>query len=44
MAEGKKVDDYKAHAETYKGFSSLMLWGTVGSFAVGALVVFLIAQ
>ena len=37
-------DDYKAHAETFTGFTALMTWGTIGSFAIGAFVVFLIAQ
>ena len=37
-------NDFKAHAETFKGFTSLMTWGTIGSALVGALVVFLIAQ
>jgi len=40
----KPVDDYKAHAETFSGFTALMTWGTVGSFLIGALVVFLIAK
>ncbi|MEZ0243899.1 MAG: aa3-type cytochrome c oxidase subunit IV [Sphingomonas sp.] len=37
-------NDYKAHAETFSGFTALMTWGTIGSFAIGAFVVFLIAQ
>lgn len=37
-------DDFKAHAETFKGFTALMTWGTIGSALIGGLVVFLIAQ
>ena len=46
MADTGKTpgDDYKAHAETFKGFSTLMLWGTVGSALIGGFVVFLISQ
>lgn len=36
--------DLKAHEETFKGFTALMTWGTVGSFLIGGFVVFLIAQ
>ena len=36
--------DMKAHAETYAGFTSLLKWGTVVSFAVTVIVVFLIAN
>ena len=36
--------DFKAHAETFSGFTKLMTWGTIGSALVGALVVFLIAK
>ena len=36
--------DMEAHAETYEGFISLLKWGTVVSFAVTVIVVFLIAN
>ena len=36
--------ELKAHEETFSGFAALMKWGTIGSFAIGALVVFLIAK
>ena len=36
--------DLKAHEKTFEGFTALMTWGTIGSFAIGAFVVFLIAQ
>ena len=36
--------DLKAHQETFAGFTALMTWGTIGSFLIGGLVVFLIAQ
>ena len=36
--------DLKAHEETFAGFTALMTWGTIASFAIGAFVVFLIAQ
>ena len=36
--------ELKAHQETFAGFTAMMTWGTVASFAVGALVIFLIAK
>lgn len=33
----------EAHQQTWAGFKSMMVWGTVLSALVGALVVFLIA-
>lgn len=45
MAEaGDSSTEVQAHAESYKGFTKLMLWGTVVSFAIGAFVVFMIAS
>lgn len=35
--------DMKAATQTYEGFIGFMKWGTIISFAVGALVVLLIA-
>lgn len=43
-ASDKPVDDFKAHSETFTGFTKLMTWGTIGSALIGAFVVFLIAQ
>lgn len=33
----------QAHQQTWAGFKTMMVWGTVASFLIGALVVFLIA-
>ena len=41
MSAGK---DTKAHEETYHFFTGLMKWGTILSFVVGMLVVFIIAS
>jgi hypothetical protein len=36
--------DLKAHQDTFKGFTAMMTWGTLGCFLIGGFVVFLIAQ
>ncbi|PZU57808.1 MAG: hypothetical protein DI547_12140 [Sphingobium sp.] len=36
--------DMKSANETYSGFVAFVKWGTVASFALGALVVLLIAS
>lgn len=41
---GDHSAEIKDHAETYSGFTKLMLWGTVFSFALGAFVVLMIAK
>jgi hypothetical protein len=41
---GENSTDIQAHAETYGGFTKLMLWGTIASAAVGAFVVLMIAS
>ena len=41
---GDNSTEVQAHAESYKGFTRLMLWGTIASFAIGAFVVFMIAS
>ncbi len=45
MAESGETQgaDFQAHAQTWEGFKAMMVWGTVGAFLIGALVVFLIA-
>jgi len=35
--------DNKAHEQTYSGFTALLKWGTILSFIVAMIVVFLIA-
>ena len=45
MAEtGDTGADFSAHEQTWTGFKTMMLWGTIGCALVGALVVFLIAS
>lgn len=41
MASGNDMDSAN---ETYGGFTSLIKWGTIGSFVVAAIVVILIAS
>ena len=41
---GENSTEVQAHAETYSGFTRLMLWGTIVSAALGAFVVFVIAN
>ncbi|MDV3457808.1 aa3-type cytochrome c oxidase subunit IV [Sphingomonas sp. HF-S4] len=41
---GENSTEVQAHAETYSGFTKLMLWGTIASAALGAFVVFMIAN
>jgi len=41
---GENSTEVQVHAETYSGFTRLMLWGTIASFAVGAFVVLMIAS
>ena len=41
---GENGGEVQVHAETYGGFTKLMLWGTIAAFAVGAFVVFMIAK
>lgn len=36
--------DMQAHTKTYEGFTSLLKWGTVATFAVTAIVILLIAN
>ncbi|MES2442731.1 MAG: aa3-type cytochrome c oxidase subunit IV [Pseudomonadota bacterium] len=36
--------EIEQHEQTWDGFKTMMVWGTVGCALVGALVVFLIAQ
>lgn len=36
--------DMKAHRETYESVMSLLKWGTVGTFIIGAIVVVLIGS
>jgi hypothetical protein len=36
--------DLKAHEKTYSGFTVFLKWGTVASFIVALIVVFLIAN
>lgn len=36
--------DMKAHRETYEGVMSLLKWGSVATFIVGAIVVVLIGS
>lgn len=40
---GARPDDMKAHVSTYDGVINLLKWGTAGSLAVAALVIWLIA-
>jgi hypothetical protein len=35
--------DQKAHEQTYSGFTQLLKWGTIISFVLAAITVFLIA-
>ncbi|NML07898.1 aa3-type cytochrome c oxidase subunit IV [Sphingomonas sp. G-3-2-10] len=42
--DNNATHEIKQHAQTFAGFVSMMTWGTVACFAVGALVVFLIAK
>ena len=41
---GENTTEIKDHAETYSGFTKLMLWGTVVAFGLGAFVVLMIAS
>ena len=41
---GENSTEVQTHVETYGGFTRLMLWGTIASFAVGAFVVLMIAS
>lgn len=41
---GDNSTEVQAHAAAYSGFTRLMLWGTIVSFAIGAFVVFMIAS
>ncbi len=41
---GDNSTEVQAHAETYGGFTRLMLWGTIFSLALGAFVVLMIAS
>jgi hypothetical protein len=36
--------DINAHEQTYSGFTALLKWGTIASFIVGLIVVFIIAN
>lgn len=40
---GDNAAQLKAHEQTWSGFKTMMLWGTIGAAAVAALVVFLIS-
>jgi hypothetical protein len=35
--------EVQAHQATWAGFKTMMVWGTIVSFGIGAFVVFLIA-
>ena len=41
---GENSTEVQVHAETYSGFTKLMLWGTIASCGAGAVVVLLIAS
>ena len=36
--------DMKAHSETYESVMSLLKWGAIGTFIIGAIVVVLIGN
>lgn len=38
-----KNGEIKAHEQTYSGFTTLLKWGTILSFIVAMIVVFIIA-
>ncbi len=42
-ATGDSGQELARHADTYSVFTGLMKWGTIISFVVGMLVVFIIA-
>ncbi len=42
-ATGEAEQEIARHADTYSFFTGLMKWGTIISFLVGMLVVFIIA-
>ena len=42
-ASSEAQKDMPAHVATYTGFLSLLKWGTIASFIVAFLVIFLIA-
>ena len=41
---GDATAEVQAHESTWRGFKTMMTWGTLGAFLVAALVVFLIAS
>ena len=41
---GDNSTHLREHEGTYRGFTKMMLWGTVVSFLLGAFVVFMIAS
>ena len=43
-ANGETGMDMPAHVATYSGFLTLLKWGTVASFLVGAIVILLIVR
>lgn len=43
-ATGDPEREVRTHRETYGGFTALMKWGTLLSFVVAMIVVFIIAN
>ena len=45
MVSNADIDrEIRTHAETYGGFAALMKWGTIVSFIVAMIVIFIIAN
>ena len=45
MASDREIQtDFKAHEKSYAQFAWMMKWGTIVSFAVGAIVVLIISS
>lgn len=43
-AEGNSPEDFRAHVKSYSHFAAMMKWGTILSFLLGLIVVFIIAS
>ena len=43
-ADREMKTDFKAHEKSYAQFAWMMKWGTIVSFIVGAIVVWIIAS
>lgn len=41
---GENSVEFRSHVQTWRGFTAMMKWGTVGAAIVAAFVVFLIAS